>query len=141
MESIALGMARLAAGLFTGAAVYISLVEQPVRMHAQSSAAILQFRGSLPRAERMQPGLLLFTLMAAAWAYSLQSRPSLLAGGSVLLLILPLSFAWLVPINRRLLSGAPEDHIEQGMHLVSRWGKLHAFRSMLALAGTALLHL
>jgi hypothetical protein len=141
MSELALTLARLAVGLFTGAAVYVALVEQPARMHSQSSVALAQFRESLPRAERMQPALLLVALLASSVAYALQPNARLLVGAVLLLLIVPLTFGLLVPINRRLLSGAPEDHVEHGMRLVGRWGRLHVLRAGLALGGAVLLHL
>jgi hypothetical protein len=134
-----LTVAQWLAELFTGAALYIVLVEQPARVGSRSSLAVAQFRASLPRAERMQPALLISALLAASYAY--WQQPSALRLTAILLLssIVPLTFVFVLPINRRLLSGQEEDHVAHGMQLVQRWGRLHTLRTVLALAGSFLL--
>jgi len=140
MDDALLGLARVAAAMFTGAAFYITLVEQPARMQLQSSLAIAAFCAELPRVERMQPLLLLVSLMAALSSWSQRPATSTLLASVCLALILPLSFGWLVPINRRLRTASADERAAFGMALLSRWGKLHALRSCLGLLGTVLLH-
>lgn len=50
-------LAAWATALFTGAAVYITLVEHPVRMNCSTEVAIAQWRPSYHRATRMQASL------------------------------------------------------------------------------------
>jgi hypothetical protein len=47
-------LAALCAGLFTGAALYVSLVAQPARLEAGAAVALAEFRPSFPHARRMQ---------------------------------------------------------------------------------------
>ena len=62
--------ATLATALFTGAAVYISLVEHPARLQCPTARAVEQWRPSYKRATVMQASLgVVGVLMAiAAWA-------------------------------------------------------------------------
>jgi hypothetical protein len=140
MEDVLLTLARVSAGLFTGAALYVAFVEQPTRLESRSSVALAQFRTSIRRAEKMQPTLL-FVCLAAGLA-SFVSHPSgqVLLGLALLAVIVPLTVLLLLPINRRLCRSSAEELVPVGMQLVKRWGALHAFRATLALAGTALLH-
>ena len=51
------GLATLATALFTGAALYVSLVEQPARMACPTDVAIAEWRPSYARATIMQASL------------------------------------------------------------------------------------
>ncbi len=71
MKSVALlaDCATLATALFTGAAVYITLVEYPARLQCSPEIAVAQWRPSYKRATVMQASLaILGTLLSiAAW--------------------------------------------------------------------------
>jgi hypothetical protein len=137
MNEVLIFIAQFGVAIFAGAAVYISLVEQPARMHSPSAHAIEQFRISLPRAERMQPPLLIACLIALTLLYSRSQQFGLLLAMIPLLLVIPLSIGLILPINRRLAVGKVSDHVEDGMKLIARWGQLHCLRSLLAAAGLA----
>ena len=59
MALIAALLATLAAGLFTGAAVYITFVEHPARVSCGSALAVTEFGPSYKRATVMQASLAL----------------------------------------------------------------------------------
>jgi hypothetical protein len=61
--------ATLAAGLFSGASIYINLVEHPVRM--QCGTALAQFAPSYKRTTLMQASLAATGFLAALGAYVL----------------------------------------------------------------------
>ena len=69
MRQIAEFCSLLACGLFTGAAVYISLVEHPARMECGVEIAAAEFSPSYRRASIMQPTLAALGLVSsiAAW--------------------------------------------------------------------------
>ena len=57
--------------------------------------------------------------------------------GAVLLLAnWPFTLAVIRPVNNRLKAAAPGENVRS---LVQRWGRLHAVRSVLGLAATAIL--
>jgi hypothetical protein len=61
------GLAILATALFTGAALYVSAVEQPARLTLPIETAIAEWRPSYARATVMQAGLaVLGTLLGIA---------------------------------------------------------------------------
>jgi hypothetical protein len=63
--------ATLAAGLFSGASIYINLVEHPARIHCGTALALAQFAPSYKRATLMQATLAATGFLAALAAYLL----------------------------------------------------------------------
>lgn len=121
-------LALVAAALFTGAAIYISVVEQPARLALDDSAALAEWRPAYARGARMQASLAIigFLLGLGAWW---QSGAWLWLTGAVLLVAnWPYTLACIMPVNRKL------DAIEPGPDsraLMQLWGRLHAGRSLL----------
>src|SRR5207245_10644257 len=62
-------IATLCTGLFTGAAIYVNLVEHPARLEPGTAAAIKQWRPSYRRGTVMQASLAVvgFVSGVAAW--------------------------------------------------------------------------
>jgi hypothetical protein len=77
----------LSAGLFAGAALYVSVVEHPARVAAGTPVALAQFPLSYARAAPLQGGSaivsLIFGLVAVAaggpWAWALAGRALVIA--------------------------------------------------------------
>jgi len=63
-------IATLCAAIFTGAAIYINLVEHPARMSLGTAVALAEWKPSYHRATLMQAPLAIVGLAAAlvAWA-------------------------------------------------------------------------
>jgi len=61
------GLALLCAGLFAGAAIYISFVEHPARLECGTQLAATQFGPSYRRATLMQAPLAAVGLIAGSW--------------------------------------------------------------------------
>ena len=132
-------IATLCAGLFAGAAIYVTLVEHPARLECGTALAATEFGPSYRRASIMQASLAAVGLVAAILAW-VQGRglPVLLAG--VLLgLNVPFTLIVILPTNRRLLDPALDRGSGEAAHLLSRWGRLHAVRSLLSAVAFGLL--
>lgn len=136
---VALLVAQLTAGAFAGACLYILLVQQPTRMDLGTAGALDDFRSTIPRAERLQAPLLVVCLLAAALALVLTFRWPVAVGALLMLVVLGQTIATVLPINRRLLSGSAADHLPEAGSALSRWGTLHAVRTVVAVVGAALL--
>ena len=61
--------ALVAATLFAGAALYISLVEHPARMKLDDRSALAQWKPSYGAATPLQAGLALLSLILGLWAW------------------------------------------------------------------------
>ena len=130
-------VATLAAGCFTGAALYVGLVEQPAREACPLPVAIAEFRAGFSRARALQA-----TLAAGGMAMALNAWG---AGGGTrwLVVALALGAAILVtlvvitPVYRRLLDPALAADSPEARTLLVRWGRLHLVRVGLGLVAFA----
>jgi hypothetical protein len=77
-------LATISAGLFAGAALYITLVEHPARLECGTELAATEFGPSYRRAARMQASLAALGFLAAIVA-ALQGRSVLVLVGGLLL--------------------------------------------------------
>jgi anthrone oxygenase-like protein len=125
-------IATLCAGLFAGAAIYITLVEHPARLECGTELAVTEFGPSYRRAAVMQASLAAVGFPAALMA-SIQGRGLLvLVGGLLLGAVIPFTLLVIFPTNRLLLDpGLDRRSVEAGAFL-DRWGRLHAVRSVLS---------
>ena len=73
MAELFLILATLSTGLFTGAAIYINLVEHPARMSCGTDVAVTEFRPSYKRATVMQASLAAFGTLNAVVAWFLDA--------------------------------------------------------------------
>lgn len=136
---IALLVALLAATLFTGAALYITLVEHPARLSLAEAPMLAQWRQSYRRALPIQSLLALFAgaiALGAGWA---AGDGVAVAGGIAMLANWPFTLAALLPINRRLSTAMAGPGDAHSHRLLLRWGRLHDVRSLLGVVAVALL--
>jgi uncharacterized membrane protein len=126
-------IAALAAGLFAGASVYITLVEHPARLQTGVRAALAEFAPSYRRATVTQVALALVGFVGAVGAWRAQADARWLLGGGLLVAVIPFTAAVILPTNKRLLDPATASDPEHAAALLTRWGRLHAVRSVLSL--------
>ena len=122
------------AGLFAGAAVYITLVEHPARLECGSEVALCEFGPSYRRAVGMQASLAVMGCLAGVGAWLADAGSAFLLGGLVLGAVVPFTLVVLYPVNGRLLDPALSPTSSEAAELLGRWGRLHAVRSVLGLA-------
>jgi len=130
-------LALVAAALFTGAALYISVAEHPARLTLDVSPALAQWQPSYRRAVPMQAGLALASAALGLWAWLEARDPLLLAGALLILAVVPFTLLVIRPTNERMLATAPESAGAETRALLVRWGALHWVRNLLGLAAVA----
>src|SRR5207253_2859835 len=116
----------LAAGLFSGGAVYVSVAEHPARVQAGTAVALAEFGPSYRRSAPLQGGsalaALIFGVIAAfasgTWLWAL-------AGGCVAVAV-PVTLLVIAPLNQRLMSGPERATDAEVSSLLARWAGLHA---------------
>lgn len=131
-------LALVSAAMFTGAAFYVSVGEQPVRLKLDHRAALLQFQPAYRRGYAMQGPLaaIAFALGAVAW-WDVGGW-QWLAGALVMLTNWPYTLLVMDRLNKRLI-GTPESEAGPATtEMIRRWGNLHAVRTVLGVVGTAL---
>jgi hypothetical protein len=132
-------IATLCAGLFAGAALYITFVEHPARLECGTAVAATEFVPSYRRATIMQASLAALGFVAANVAWLQGSEGLVLVAGVLLGLVIPFTLIMIVPTNERLLDPTLDRGSEEAAVLLRRWGRLHAVRSVLGGAAFALL--
>jgi uncharacterized membrane protein len=126
--------ATLSSGLFTGAAVYINLVEHPARVQTGIRPALAEFAPSYKRATVTQVSLAILGFLGALIAWRSRSDARWLVGGGLLVSVVPFTALVILPTNKKLLDPATANDLDLAEKLLDRWGKLHAVRSVLSLA-------
>jgi hypothetical protein len=123
-------LALLVAALFTGAALYVNLVEQPARLRLDDASLLAQWKLSYGRGVIMQASL---SLIGFALSIVAGHQGSWLwfFGGIVLLANWPYTFLRVAPVNRKIKAFVPGSTEGQLHALVAQWGHLHAVRTAL----------
>ncbi len=123
-------LATLCAGLFAGAAIYITFVEHPARLECGTQLAATEFGPSYRRATLMQASLAAVGLVAAFVAWVQGRSLAVLIGGLLLGVIIPFTLLVILPTNKRLLDSGLDRSSTEAAALLARWGQLHAVRSV-----------
>ena len=136
-------LATLCAGLFTGAALYVSLVAHPARLEAGTEVALGEFRPSFPRARRLQASLAMLGALSALGAWLAGDGGGFLLVALLLFGNVAFTFAVIAPVYERLLDPGLAVDSPESRPLLERWGRLHGVRSAVGLLafGAALLAL
>jgi hypothetical protein len=124
-------LATLAAGLFAGAAIYITAVEHPARLACGSELAVREFAPSYHRATLMQAPLALVGCAAGIVAGWQRGDLVLALAATLLGAVVPFTLVIMLPTNKRLLNSALDARSPAALALLVRWGRLHAVRSVL----------
>lgn len=131
-------LALIAAALFTGAAVYISIAEQPARLALDDQALLAEWKPAYKRGFAMQAPLALLGFFLGVIA----ARPDMdwhrLTGALLLLANWPFTLKFIMPVNKLLMEIAPQNAGPESRELIIKWGRLHAVRSALGAAATLL---
>ncbi len=127
-------IATLSSGLFTGAAVYINLVEHPARMQTGIRPALTEFAPSYHRATVTQVSLAIAGFLSGLVAWRSRSDARWLIGGGLLVSVIPFTALVIMPTNKKLLDPETVNDLDQAEKLLTRWGRLHAVRSVLSSA-------
>ena len=131
-------LALVVASLFTGAAFYINWAEQPARLGLDDRALLAEWKPSYKAGFIMQASLAVmgFLLAVAAW-YSSGNWLWLL-GGLVLVANWPFTLLGIMPTNHMIDAITPNDAGPNSRALIEKWGSLHAVRTALGAAATAI---
>lgn len=103
--------ALVVAALFSGAALYVSLVKQPARLALDDRSLLVQWKPAYKRGTLMQAPLAIvgFLLGIAAWWQT--GTLTWLVGALVLVANWPYTFLVIMPVNRELMSTDPADAV------------------------------
>jgi uncharacterized membrane protein len=129
-------VAVLSATLFAGAAIYINIAEHPARMECGTMLAATVFGPSYRRAAVMQIILAVAATIAGISAWFLAGSRLWFVGAVLIFAVIPFTLIVIMPTNKKLLDPGIDRTSEVAHQLLHDWGKLHAVRSILALAAS-----
>ena len=131
--------ALVTAAIFTGAAVYVNVVEQPARLRLDDRALLAQWKPAYQRGFAMQAPLALLGFILGIIAASTTNMDlRWLVGAFFIFANWPFTLLVILPTNKRLMEIKPLNVGQESRELIVKWGRLHAVRSLLGAAATAL---
>jgi hypothetical protein len=132
-------LAVFCAGLFAGAALYVTAVEHPARLSCGAALALREFAPSYRRGARLQASLAVLGLLLAIGGWFRTGDTLLLVGGLILGSVVPFTLVVIFPTNHRLLDPVLAPDSPEADALLRRWGHLHAVRTVLGILAFAIL--
>jgi hypothetical protein len=129
-------LALVAAAIFTGAALYVTRVEQPARLSLDDRALLTEWKPSYQRGAAMQAPLALLGCLLGLIAWWQTAHPGFLIGAIAIIAPWPWTLIGIKPTNDALQATAPEQAGPSTRALVVRWGTLHTVRTALGALAT-----
>ena len=133
-------LALISAAIFTGAAFYVCVVEQPARLSLDDRALLAEWKPSYRRGAAMQAPLALVSFVLGTIAWWQASHPGFLLGAVAIIAPWPWTLLVIKPVNDALSAAELDQAGPHTRALILKWGAFHAERTALgALATTAFL--
>jgi hypothetical protein len=129
-------LALIGAAIFTGAALYVNIAEQPARLLLDDRALLIEWKPSYKRGAAMQAPLALVGCLLGLIAWWQTSHPGFLIGAVAIIAPWPWTLIGIKPTNDALLATEPDQAGPQTRALVVKWGALHAVRTALGALAT-----
>ncbi|THD48346.1 MAG: DUF1772 domain-containing protein [Bradyrhizobium sp.] len=132
-----LGSLALAlAAAFSGAALYVNLVEQPARLALDDAAMLDEWGPSDRRGVALLATLSLLSAALGLLTYFASQDVRWAIGALIVLLAWPYTLFAMSPLNNQILALAPRD-IGAARVLVRQWGLLEYGQTAIGLVATA----
>jgi hypothetical protein len=123
--------------IFTGAAIYVNVVEQPARLALDTKSLLAEWKPSYHRGAIMQASLALIAGALGVVTYFMVWDWRWLVGAALILAPWPFTIFIIMPTNNQLKATTLEAATENTRGLIVQWGRLHAVRTALGAAATA----
>lgn len=124
-------LALTIAALFTGAAFFINVAEQPARLVLDDRALLAEWKPSYKRGLAMQAPLAITGFLLGVAAWMLDGRVAFLIGGALMLGNWPWTVLGIMPTNRLLMATNLENAGPRTRALIVKWNILHSVRTAL----------
>ena len=124
-------LALVAAAIFTGAAFYVNVAEQPARLTLDDRALLTEWKPAYKRGAAMQAPLALIGFLLGMLAWWQAAHPGFLIGAIMILAPWPWTLIAIKPTNDALLATELDNAGPQSRALIVKWGALHAVRTAL----------
>jgi hypothetical protein len=128
-------LALAGAAAFARAAAYVNLSEQPARLSLDDVSLLREWKPSYARGLKMQATLALVSGLLGLAAFYFEQHPAAALGGVLLLANWPYTLLVMASTNEALAATADQDAGPATRARIVTWGKLHAVRTGLGIAG------
>jgi hypothetical protein len=129
-------LALIVAALFAGAALYVSIAEQPARLNLDDRSLLIEWKPAYKRGTAMQAPLAIAGCLLgllAWWQSGIWQWP---LGAALIIANWPYTLLGIMPTNNRLMALDPGSADAQSRTLIKKWAMLHSGRTMLGCAAT-----
>ena len=128
-------LALIVAAIFTGAALYINVAEQPARLSLDDHSLLAEWKPAYKRGYSMQATLAIVGFLFGALSWWLTGRLAFATGAILMLANWPWTMFGIMPTNKTLMATELSDAGPHTRALLVKWNSLHAVRT--ALGGLA----
>lgn len=133
-------LALTVAAVFTGAALYVNVAEQPARLSLDDRALLAEWKPSYKRGFAMQAPLAILGCLLGVIAWWQTRQLGFIIGSVAIVANWPWTLIGIMPTNHALMAAEPDEAGPRTRALIEKWGSLHGVRTALgALAGLAFL--
>ena len=122
-------VALVAAAIFTGAALYVNVAEQPARLSLDDRALLTEWKPSYKRGAAMQAPLALLGCLLGLIAWWQTSQPGFLVGAIAMIAPWPWTIFGIKPTNDALMGTEIDKAGPLSRALIVKWNSLHAVRT------------
>ena len=129
-------LALLVAAVFSGAALYINVAEQPARLELDDRSLLTEWKPAYKRGLAMQAPLAGVGFLLGITAWWQAGHIGWAAGALFMIANWPVTFFAIMPTNNRLMAVDPAAAGPEIRAMIKRWGSLHAVRSALGFAAS-----
>ncbi len=124
-------LALISATLFSSAAFYINIAEQPARLSLDDSSLLAQWKPAYKRGYSMQATLAIVGFLLGVLSWWLTGRLAFGAGAALMIANWPWTIFGILPTNKILMATELRDAGPSTRALLVKWNKLHAVRTVL----------
>ena len=129
-------LALTTAAVFSGAALYINVAEQPARLGLDDKALLTEWKPAYKRGTAMQAPLAVLGFLLGLTAWWQTGHPAWAMGGLLMIANWPVTFLAIMPTNNTLMALEPSLADSDSRAMIKRWGSLHGVRTALGMGAS-----
>jgi hypothetical protein len=122
-------LALIVAAIFTGAALYINVAEQPARLSLDDHSLLAEWKPAYKRGYSMQATLAIVGFLFGALSWWLTGRLAFATGAILMFANWPWTVFGILPTNKVLMATEISNAGANTRALLIKWNRLHAVRT------------